>query len=578
MRRIQLTLILLATLLTTLTASAIHSDTTQYAYPMLRIDRYYAANFGEIRPGHFHAGIDIKTGNAEGKPIVAIGDGYLSRATISTYGYGKGLYLKLATGETAVYGHLRGFRKDVADSIARVRYSQHKNHVDLEFAPNTYPVKRGDVIAYSGNTGSSMGPHLHFEIRTQGEGKLLNLVKEGVIGPRDDIRPRIVRLHYVEIDSLDGICVRKERASYAVKHLDGGRYSLLRDTPIEVGRKGYFIAEVTDRRNDVHNTFGMWRVTAMMDSHPYFEYQMNGFTLDYSRYSDAVSCYTMQVRSRNEVIRLAQLETAPAFFYPVMVDRGVVRTEEGEHHSMRLEIEDDSRNKAFMDFEIVGRKGEFHAERPADSRALAIDRPNTLNALNQFEIHLPKDALFESRYAHVEQTKVSRRQNGVVVLSDAVRIFDEVMPLRRSASIRMWTEVPHELKSKTLMARYSPRKGLSAVGGYYLMGEVTARSRTLDWFVVVADTLAPRIHPRFTEGANLRDHRDLRFTISDNFSGINTTDLYIDGEWVPTDRLPYKAILYHEFDRPATGKMHDVRLIVTDGVGNTTEWRGRFRR
>ena len=131
---------------------------TRYAYPVRDVPGLCAANFGEIRPGHFHAGVDIKTDGAEGKPLVAVADGWLSRAVIAPYGYGRALYLTLPDGTTAVYGHLQRFRDDLEAVLRDERYRRRANNLDLTFDAGRWPVKRGDVIGYSGNSGSSGGP------------------------------------------------------------------------------------------------------------------------------------------------------------------------------------------------------------------------------------------------------------------------------------------------------------------------------------------------------------------------------------------------------------------------------------
>ena len=267
-------------------------DPNDYIYPLRELkQRLYSANFGEIRPGHFHAGVDIKTDAEEGKPVVAAADGYVSRVVLQAGGYGRAVYLTLRNGTTVVYGHLRRFRDDIERHVRRERYERRSNGVNLWFGPGTWPVKQGDVVAYSGDSGSSGGPHLHYEIRDTETQRLYNPVREGIIRPRDEYPPRIVRLHYVEVDTVQGVPVRSVPESYAVVRTAAGRYALTHDGPVGVGRRGYFVAEVTDRRNDVWNTFGVWRVTAFADGIPCFEFRMDSFTYDISRCSDAVSCY-----------------------------------------------------------------------------------------------------------------------------------------------------------------------------------------------------------------------------------------------------------------------------------------------
>ena len=165
MRRI---LILLISTAACLGARGQHPAPEEYIYPIRDVEGLYSANFGEMRPGHFHAGIDIKTDGAEGKPLVAVADGYVSRVSLGAYGYGRAVYLTLHNGTTAVYGHLQRFRKDIEERVREERHARRSNSVNLWFGPDTWPVKQGDVVGYSGNSGSSMGPHLHYELRDSG--------------------------------------------------------------------------------------------------------------------------------------------------------------------------------------------------------------------------------------------------------------------------------------------------------------------------------------------------------------------------------------------------------------------------
>ena len=205
---------------------------SDYIYPIREVAGLYSANFGEMRPGHFHAGIDIKTDGVEGKPLVAVADGYVSRISVQAGGYGRAIYLTLKNGQTAVYGHLNRFRPDIDSLMQADRYRRKSNSVDRWFEADRFPVRQGDLVGYSGNSGSSGGPHLHFELRDTKDQRLRNVVSEGIISPIDSLPPRFMKLHYVEIDSLpDGVCIHRPMESYAVVRESEGRYRLTAKSP-----------------------------------------------------------------------------------------------------------------------------------------------------------------------------------------------------------------------------------------------------------------------------------------------------------------------------------------------------------
>ena len=400
MRRI---LILLISTAACLGARGQHPAPEEYIYPIRDVEGLYSANFGEMRPGHFHAGIDIKTDGAEGKPLVAVADGYVSRVSLGAYGYGRAVYLTLHNGTTAVYGHLQRFRKDIEERVREERHARRSNSVNLWFGPDTWPVKQGDVVGYSGNSGSSMGPHLHYELRDTRTQRLYNVVSAGIIRPHDDLPPRIMRIHYIEVDTVQGVPVHSRPESYAVVRSAGGNYRLTREEPVGAGRKGYFVVEASDRRNGVGNTFGLWRLALSADGKPLFEYRMDGFEQANSRCCDAVSYYPLQLTSRNEVIRAAQLAQSPACFYPVMEERGIIRTEAGQTRRIRIEAWDDCGNRSQLEFDILGRTESFRAKADSAATVLTPGRTGIVRLGREVTARIPAGALYEPVFCRAER-------------------------------------------------------------------------------------------------------------------------------------------------------------------------------
>ena len=339
MRRI-LTLLLFTTICSGAQGQRLNPG--DYIYPIRGVAGLYSANFGEMRPGHFHGGIDIKTDGGEGKPLVAVADGYVSRVSVSPSGYGRAIYLTLGNGTTAVYGHLQRFRGDIEKHVRDERFRRRANSVDLWFGPGAWPVAQGDTIGFSGNSGSSLGPHLHFELRDTPTHRLYNVVREGVVRPDDDLPPRIMRIHYIEVDSVQGVPVHGRPESYSVVREAEGRYRLTREEPVGTGRKGYFVLEASDRRNGVHNTFGLWRASMSVDGDPRFEYRMDGFTHDLSRSCDAVEPlpHAAHLAQRGDPAG-ASWPNRPTASIPSVRERGLLRprTAEGEKRRIRIEAE-----------------------------------------------------------------------------------------------------------------------------------------------------------------------------------------------------------------------------------------------
>ena len=366
-------LLISALLLCSAPVSAQHLAPEDYIFPLRDVAGLYSANFGEMRPNHFHSGIDIKTDGVTGKPVLATADGYISRIAVTPGGYGRAIYITHPNGTTSVYGHLSKFRDDIEKYVHEERYRTRRNSINLYPSADRFPLKQGEQFAWSGNTGSSAGPHLHFEIRDSRTQRTLNTISSGVIRTRDDIPPRLVKLYYVEVDSVRGVPVHARPRPVELVEKTPGRYALKQEGALSVGGRGYFILEATDRKNDVSNTFGLWRIREFADEDPIFELRIDGFAFDQTRYCNAVTHYPMQVASRNEVIRLTRLDGCIDDFYPVLKNQALLTPSEGQSQQIRIEAEDDSGNRSILEFRTIRQPAQRGFRAVCDSTALIVD-------------------------------------------------------------------------------------------------------------------------------------------------------------------------------------------------------------
>ena len=156
-----------------------------------------SGNFGELRPNHFHAGFDMKTLQREGLNVYAVADGYVSRIKISTFGNGKTIYIDHPNGFTSVYGHLQKATDSIESFMKKTHYKEQSFEIEMYFKPNQMPVKKGQIIALSGNSGASEGPHLHFEFRDTKTEKIINPMFFGFDALLKDSKKPIVSNLYV---------------------------------------------------------------------------------------------------------------------------------------------------------------------------------------------------------------------------------------------------------------------------------------------------------------------------------------------------------------------------------------------
>ena len=564
----------------TTTSFAQKLEPNYYTYPLLNVKGYYSANFGEMRSNHFHSGIDFKTDGVTGKSVVAVADGYVSRVLYSNSGYGLALYVNHPNGTTSVYGHLSQFRKDIADFVVTERHRQQRNRIDIECKPDQFKVKRGEVIAKSGNTGSSMGPHLHFEIRATGTQKTLNIIAQGVVKPKDDIAPLITKLHYFEVDTIQGVPILSEPTSYAIAKDANNNYRIQQAQPIKVGRRGYFVVEVSDRKNDCSNTYGVYRLMAEIDGNRYFEYRNDGFTFDLSRYCNAITWYPQQRKSRNEVIRLARQQGCPDVFYPTMDDNGLITTQANEVRSIKIIAKDDCANTSALEFKIKGKADDECFKPTLNTNAIiAMHNHSFAHKINDtVSVIIPRGVLYENTVLDLRESEITPKSESVTILSPAYTIHNNQTPLHKSIGIVFYQKIRHELQPHATMAAVDANGNLSYAGGRYKFNRLVGCTSTCGTYCLVADTIPPIITPQFKEGQDCRSTSRIALRLRDNFAGIASYNAWIDNKWVAIDFLRGRAWINLREENISGGGKHTLRFEATDNCGNKTTWEGEFIR
>ena len=562
-------------------AAAQSLNPADYDFPLRDVAGYYSANFGEMRPNHFHSGTDFKTDGVEGKPVVAVADGYVSRILQSPSGYGLALYVVHPNGTTSVYGHLSRFRSDIAEYVKVERRRLKQSRVDLYCKAGQFTVKRGEEIARSGNTGSSQGPHLHFEIRDSRTGKTFNIIEQGIVKPKDTISPYIMKVHYIEVDSVGGVPLNSRPETYAVHKADNTTYRTAQKTPIKVGRNGYFVVETSDRKNDVANTYGVYNLVAKIDGKAVFEYRNDGFTFDLSRYCNAVSYYPIQRSSRNEAMRTAMLQGGTDYFYPTLVNRGVVTTAEGQIREVEFVVTDDCGNTSTLRFQIEGKPDAecFKGETPQGAHVVHYDQDFVGGVDDAVNVVIRKGSLYESIAMKMGRSDVViKADSSVKVLSPAYAIHDENTPLHTAIGLVFKAEVEKALQPYTTLAMVRSDGRLSYVGGRYRSGNISVRTSSLGTYCVVADRTAPTIRPQFESGQDCRSRNAISFRLGDNFSGVSSYTATIDGQWVAIDYARSRATINLKDEGIGGGVEHTIQLTVKDACGNTASWQGTIVR
>jgi hypothetical protein len=532
--------------------------------PPVDIPVVLAGNVGEIRANHIHAGIDIKTGGVVGKTIRAAADGWVSRIAVSPTGYGRALYVDHPNGTTTVYAHLDTFVGAIGEYVRAEQYRLRSYAVDLYPVTGQLPVRQGETIALSGNSGSSGGPHLHYEIRDRASQDPLNFVALGwFAGIRDDIAPRFFNLWAVHVDTVRGIPVHVVQDKYPLVK-SGDAYAVEGDKPVSFASPGYFAVEVIDTKNGAANTMGLYRLEQSIDGVPNFEFTSERHSFANTRHVNSLVHYDLHKKARYEVYRTYRAPGNELPVYRHAPGRGVVRLTDSLSHTVAIRIEDDSRNSALLRFSI--------RETPPAAVSLPGGIPvnraiREIAGTGRLAVSVPPDALYEDDLLQFEEVGrrdwsplYSLRFVGGIPLQQAMRV-----------SIRPDSLPPH-LRAKACLASVGTNGRPVYEGGRWEREWVVGTTRTFGDYYVAVDTLAPRIVPTFTRGADLTNQRAFSLTMRDDFSGVASWSAEIDGEWVLFEYDAKSNAIRHWFRdaRYEKYRRHNLRVEAADNKGNRT--------
>jgi len=545
----------------------------KYFRAPLDIPLYLSGTFGELRSNHFHSGIDIKTQGVQGKKVYAIANGYVSRVKVSGGGYGKTIYITHPNGYVSVYGHLKKFNDKLQEFVINLQYEKESYTVESFPEKDEFPVKKGDVIALSGNSGSSMGPHLHFEIREESTQYPVNPLLFESIKVKDFTRPQIKGVAIYPVDKNSTINGKNDTVFFAVDGW-GDKHRLKNSPDIVVSGNIAFGIWTHDLMNEINNKNGVFEISLQIDSAKVFGLKMNKLSFSTTRYLNSLIDYNRYKNKSSKYVR-TQIDTNNRLFiYKDVLNNGIHYFEDTLEHKVQFIVRDAYDNKSSLSFSIKSNDTIISHEhsRIDDTRYFEFSKKNSIEE-DGLKVSFPANSFYRSFYFEFDQN-----ERGEDNLSKVYQLHNRFVPVQKYFTVKIEADTNlGELLSKLYIA-YSPDNKEYWYAGSKQSGEfITAKSRLLGFFTLAADTIPPKIIAINIKGKKkISGQKTIKMHISDKQTGISSYNAYLNDEWILMEYDPKNNLLVYNYDELLKKGENDFRLVVIDELKNESEYKAKL--
>lgn len=529
-----------------------------------------SGNFAELRNNHFHSGIDIRTFTT-GKKVYAIADGYVSRIKISASGYGNAIYIDHPNGYTSVYAHLDHFSKEIEEFVKSYQYKNNSFEFDLQLERNKIPVKKGSIIAFSGNTGSSAGPHLHFEIRDTKSEHPLNPLLFG-FKIKDTKAPKIVNLYIYPLDTASNVNGFNSRQQFPVTYYNNA-YHLKGDPKLKLLGNIGFALQTNDYMDNTWGKCGIFDLKMMINDTLVSNFSFEEFSFDESIYINSHMDYELSKSQKRRVHKSFREANNQLSIYSKMVNNGIYFFKKNTRYKIDFLVSDANKNTSKLRVYAKGNDIEKHFASANYDILMDYKKENTFKK-NGLEVKFPINS-FYSKIPFSYSVESSTH-----FLSDIHCINNENVPVNKYYTLSIKPDsIPKGKSEKLFIARINKTGSISYEGGVYFDSTLKTKTRYFGKFVVDIDTIPPVIKAKTNfKLKSLSGQKSIRFTITDDLSGISSYEGFIDDKWVLFKYDAKNNLLFYDFDskRLAPNKKHKLLIKLIDQRKNETTFINHF--
>ena len=528
----------------------------EFGYP-LKFKTNLAGNFAEPRHRHFHSGIDFRTFQ-NGKEVVSVADGYIYRISVSPWGYGLAVYIAHANGYTSVYGHLQKFRADIQSFVRKIQYLNQSYSVDTILDPNLFELKKGEVFAYSGNTGHSEGPHLHFEIRESTTQNPINTVRS-VYDFKDNLAPEISAIVLYPLANNSFINGKAEKV-YLKVIKKNGVFVCANKLPEISGLIGLGVAYV-DKMNDTQNRYGAKTLSLFMDNEVIYKSNLEKISFDLQANKNSMFDFEYLLKEKLHVHKLFVEPGNQLLIFDKTINSGMFALSEKTSADFKVLISDYNNNTAELNFTLLKDNKEYGL---IEKEGYLVKYDTCfLYCDSEFRFETQSGSLFYDSYLKIQESEKKK-------FSPAYIVGDDYVAVNKDFKISFFiNDKAYEYKDKLFIMREHNKK-FNYLKPIFEQNFVSSYSSYFGKFYLSLDTIPPKISAikpvkTYTE-ANLKY---LSFKIEDDLSGIYSYAIYINDNWVLTQYEPKtKTIFYEKDEYLKKADFYKIKVVVRDNCNN----------